>query len=113
MIPNKKQCLFAATPHAAANSEILSPEEAWKENAFKLTRITAVQQVKQMVSLVDDIAKTTIVNSVEGEELRTKATQGVEMIMSKIGGSSSVGRATGNSKVIIIIIPVINLPHVC
>ncbi len=70
-----------------------------------------MQQVKQMVSLVDDIAKTTIVNSVEGEELRTKATQGVEMIMSKIGGSSSVGRATGNSKVIIIL-PVTNL-HVC
>ncbi len=65
------------------DSEILDIEDAWKTNAYELTRISAVEQVKQMVSLVDDIAETTIMNSVEGEEMRTKTPLGVEMIMSK------------------------------
>ena len=36
-----------------------------------------------MVDLVSDIAQTAIVNSVEGEEMRTKTPLGVQMIMSK------------------------------
>lgn len=60
-----------------------NPEVAWKDNAMKLTRISAVSQVKQMVDLVDDIAETAIINSVEGEEIRTKTPLGMEMIMTK------------------------------
>lgn len=74
------------------DAEILDIGDALRNNAFKLTKINAVQQVQQMVDLIDDIAETTIVNSVEGEEMRTSAPLGVNMIMSKLGGQSTVGR---------------------
>ncbi len=45
-----------------------------------------------MVDLVDDIARTTIMNSVEGEEMRTDTPAGVQMIMAKVGGHTTVGR---------------------
>ena len=50
---------------------------------MRLTRLNAVSQVKKMVKLVDDIAETTIINSVEGEEMRTRAPLGMAMIMAK------------------------------
>ena len=59
------------------------PDVMLKNNALKLTKIRAVQQVKKMTSLVDDIAETAIKNSVVGEELRTKTPMGVQMIMTK------------------------------
>ena len=68
------------------------PEEALRKNAMRLTRIRAVEQVKKMTSLVDEVAETTIKNSVVGEELRTKSPLGMQMIMSKLSGKSTVGR---------------------
>ena len=68
------------------------PEEALRRNALKLTRIRAIEQVKKMTSLVDEVAETTIKNSVVGEELRTKSPLGMQMIMSKLSGKSTVGR---------------------
>ena len=50
---------------------------------MKLTRIDATNQVKKMIQLVDDIAEQTIINSVEGEEMRTRSPLGMQMIMSK------------------------------
>ncbi|XP_059084074.1 uncharacterized protein LOC131881274 [Tigriopus californicus] len=70
------------------------PEDALRFNVMRLTRMQAVEQVKKMVSLVDDIAETAIANSVEGEELRTKTPMGVQMIMSKLSGQRTVGRDT-------------------
>ena len=68
------------------------PNEALKKNAMKLTRIKAVEQVKKMTSLVDEIAETTIKNSVLGEELRTRSPLGVQMTMTKLSGSQTVGK---------------------
>ena len=68
------------------------PEEALKKNALKLTRIRAIQQVKEMTALVDEIAETTIMNSVVGEVLATKSPLGVQMTMAKLKGSDTVGR---------------------
>ena len=68
------------------------PEEALRNNAMKLTRIRAIEQVKKMTSLIDEIGETTIMNSVLGEELRTKTPLGVQMTMTKLGGSNIVGR---------------------
>ena len=48
------------------------PEEALKKNALKLTRIRAIEQVKKMTNLIDEIGETTIMNSVLGETLKTK-----------------------------------------
>lgn len=70
------------------------PDDALRFNVMRLTRMQAVEQVKKMVSLVDDIAETAIANSVEGEELRTKTPMGVQMIMSKLSGQRTVGRDT-------------------
>ncbi len=69
-------------------------DEALRKNAMKLTRIRAVEQVKKMTSLVDEIAETTIKNSVLGEEIRTKSPLGVQMLMTKLSGSQTVGRDT-------------------
>ena len=60
-----------------------NPDDALKWNAMKLTRIDATNQVKKMIQLVDDIAEQTIINSVEGEEMRTRSPLGMQMIMSK------------------------------
>jgi hypothetical protein len=57
--------------------------DALRANAYKLTRISAVKQAKEMVSLIDTIAATAIVNMVEGEEMRTKTPMGMQMIMGK------------------------------
>ena len=65
---------------------------------MKLTRIRAVEQVKKMVALVDDIAETTIKNSVLGEEMRTKSPLGMQMIMTKLSGRNTVGKDT-NGKI--------------
>ena len=70
------------------------PDEAFRKNAMKLTRIRAVEQVKKMVALVDDIAETTIKNSVLGEEMRTKSPLGMQMIMTKLSGRNTVGKDT-------------------
>ena len=67
------------------------PDEAFRKNAMKLTRIRAVEQVKKMVSLIDDVAETTIKNSVLGEEMRTKSPLGMQMIMTKVSGRQTVG----------------------
>ena len=50
---------------------------------MKITRTEAVEQVKKMVKLVDDIAATTIKNTVIGEEIRTNSRLGAKMIMAK------------------------------
>ena len=70
------------------------PDDAFRKNAMKLTRIRAVEQVKKMVALVDDIAETTIKNSVLGEEMRTKSPLGMQMIMTKLSGRNTVGKDT-------------------
>ena len=44
-----------------------------------------------MVSLIDDVAETTIKNSVLGEEMRTKSPLGMQMIMTKVSGRKTVG----------------------
>lgn len=56
---------------------------ALAENVMKTTRAQAVEQVKKMIQLVDDIAATTIKNSVIGEELRTSSNLGAKLIMAK------------------------------
>ena len=67
-----------------ANAEIPEdPKVALRENAMRLTRQNAVSQVKKMMNLVDDLAATTIRNSVIGEELRTSSGLGCKMIMAK------------------------------
>lgn len=58
-------------------------EDAFRDNAMRQTRSAAVEQVKDMVSLVDDIALTVITNSVEGEEMRISTPLGMQMIMGK------------------------------
>ena len=68
------------------------PEEALKKNALKLTRIRAIEQVKKMTNLIDEIGETTIMNSVLGETLKTKSPLGVQMTMSKLAGSTTVGK---------------------
>ena len=55
---------------------------ALEQNAMKITRSEAVKQVKKMMNLVNDITSTTIKNSVNGEEFRTK-TKGVQILMTK------------------------------
>ena len=70
------------------------PDEAFRKNAMKLARIRDVEQVKKMVALVDDIAETTIKNSVLGEEMRTKSPLGMQMIMTKLSGRNTVGKDT-------------------
>ena len=63
-----------------------------KKNALKLTRIRAIEQVKKMTNLIDEIGETTIMNSVLGETLKTKSPLGVQMTMSKLAGSTTVGK---------------------
>ena len=66
-----------------ADAEIpLNPVVALEQNAMKITRSEAVKQVKKMMNLVNDITSTTIKNSVNGEEFRTK-TKGVQILMTK------------------------------
>lgn len=60
-----------------------NPDVALAENAMKITRAMAIEQVKKMINLVDDIAATTIRNSVIGEELRTSSNLGAKLIMAK------------------------------
>ena len=72
------------------------PEVALRQNAMRLTRIQAVEQVKKMTTLVDEIGETTIKNMVVGEELKTNSPLGMQMIMAKMAGSSTVGRDTNN-----------------
>ena len=55
---------------------------ALEQNAMKVTRQEAVKQVKKMMNLIDDMSATTIKNSVNGEEYKTK-TKGVQMFMTK------------------------------
>ena len=52
------------------------PNEAFKQNAMKITRLEAVKQVKSMVNLVDDIAANALKSMVAGEELDTAAPLG-------------------------------------
>ena len=56
---------------------------------MKITRTEAVEQVKKMVKLVDDIAATTIKNTVIGEEIRTNSRLGAKMIMAKYAHCTS------------------------
>ena len=59
------------------------PNEAFKQNAMKITRLEAVKQVKSMVQLVEDLAQTTLMRMVAGEELNTRSPLGVSMRFSK------------------------------
>ena len=59
------------------------PDVMLRNNALKITKIRAVEQVKKMTALIDDIGETAIKNMVVGEEIRTKAPLGVQMIMTK------------------------------
>ena len=45
-----------------------------------------------MTNLIDEIGETTIMNSVLGETLKTKSPLGVQMTMSKLAGSTTVGK---------------------
>ncbi len=59
------------------------PEVALKQNALRVIRNKAEQQVKKMAKLVDDIAATAIKNSVMGETLETNSPLGAKMVLSK------------------------------
>ena len=59
------------------------PNEAFKQNAMKITRLEAVKQVKSMANLVEDLAQTTLMRMVAGEELNTRSPLGVSMRFSK------------------------------
>ena len=59
------------------------PNEAFKQNAMKITRLEAVKQVKSMVQLVEDLAQTTLMRMVAGEGLNTRSPLGVSMRFSK------------------------------
>ena len=59
------------------------PNEAFRQNAMKVTRLEAVKQVKSMVNLVEDLAQTTLSRMVAGEELSTKSPLGVSMRFAK------------------------------
>ena len=48
-----------------------------------MIRLQAVQQVKSMVELVDNVCINAIKTQVAGEVLQTKATLGVSIIMAK------------------------------
>lgn len=73
------------------------PDEALKYNALQHTKIQAEGQVKQMVDLIDEIAKTTIVGMVENEEMRTNTPEGMQMILTKIPGSTTMGQESGTN----------------
>lgn len=68
-----------------------SDEQAFRDNVLRTTRNNAVGQVKKMVDLVEDIAKTMVVNSVQGEETRIHTPMGAEMIVSKMSGEKCRG----------------------
>jgi hypothetical protein len=71
------------TIFVAADAEIPEdPDVALRDNAMKITRTNAVEQVNKIIALVEDMAATTIKNSVIGEELRTNAA-GAKMIIAK------------------------------
>ena len=59
------------------------PQDAFIQNAMKVTRLQAVEQVKSMVSLVEDLGQTTLSRMVAGEELATKSPLGVSMRFAK------------------------------
>ena len=59
------------------------PQDAFIQNAMKVTRLEAVKQVKSMVSLVEDLGQTTLSRMVAGEELATKSPLGVSMRFAK------------------------------
>ena len=50
---------------------------------MKITRLEAVKQVKSMVNLIEDLAQTTLMRMVAGEELNTRSPLGVSMRFSK------------------------------
>jgi hypothetical protein len=60
-----------------------TPDEAFRLNVLSTTRTEAVKQVRQMVNLIEDISKTMVKNSVQGEETRITTSNGVEMVISK------------------------------
>ena len=68
------------------------PNEAFKQNAMKITRLEAVKQVKSMVNLVEDLAQTTLTRMVAGEELNTKSPLGVSMKFAKLSGANTIGK---------------------
>ena len=81
---NYRYHIFKNNFQFLADAEIpADPVVALKDNAMKITRNEAIQQVKKMVQLVDDIAATTIKNTVIGEEIRTDSKLGAKMIMAK------------------------------
>ena len=59
------------------------PQDAFIQNAMKVTRLEAVKQVKSMVNLVEDLGQTTLSRMVAGEELATKSPLGVAMRFAK------------------------------
>jgi hypothetical protein len=68
------------------------PDDALRKNAMRLIRIKAVEQVKKMTALVEEIAETVLKNSVLGETMRSKSPMGAQMIIHKIYGSDLPGR---------------------
>lgn len=60
-----------------------SADQALRENVLRLTKIEAVDQINDMLDIVDQVGRQVVINSVAGEELKTKAPLGVKMIMSK------------------------------
>ena len=59
------------------------PDEALKSNALKLSSIEGKRQIGDILDFLEDITKTALDSLVLGEELRTHATEGVKMIISK------------------------------
>ena len=57
-------------------------EEAYERNILKITRQSAVDQINEMSSLVDDIGRTVVANQIVGETVSSNA-KGVRIIMTR------------------------------
>ena len=64
-------------------------EEAYERNILKITRQSAVDQINEMSSLVDDIGRTVVANQIVGETVSSNA-KGVRIIMTRCLCSSLV-----------------------
>ncbi len=75
---------------AGENANVASSDdEAFRQNVLTTTRNNAVVQVKKMVALVEEIAKTMVQNSVQGETSRITTPMGAEMIVQKMSGEKT------------------------
>ncbi|XP_040583519.2 location of vulva defective 1 [Lepeophtheirus salmonis] len=70
------------------------PEDAFKQNALKLTRIHSIEQVKKIASIVDDVGLSLVSKLIPGESLKSSLSTGFQMIISKFDASNLIGEDT-------------------